>query len=57
MSNENPMTDRSVGNPGQTADSEKELDQPEDVGNPGTTVHPEDELNRPKDVGNPGPEE
>ena len=34
VSNENHMGDESVGNPGQTVDSEEELNQPTAVGSP-----------------------
>ena len=57
MSNENHGGAESVGNPGQTVDSQQELDQPRAVGDPGPTVHPGQEPDQPKAVGNPGPSE
>jgi hypothetical protein len=54
VSNENHRGAESVGNPGQTVDSEEELNQPTAVGNPGQTHESEEELNQPTAVGNLG---
>ena len=54
MSNENHIGAESVGNPGETVDSEEELNRPKAVGDPGQTVDSEEELDQPTAVGNPG---